>query len=255
MHPHLPTISYQIDARLKGNIWPLSRVDVWRIDASSLVDGSVRSMKTLDRDELSTLSGLKFPDLKTKYISAHVSVRIILASYLGCDPGGIRFARGRRGKPFISYPTDTRLYFNMSRSGASVLVAVSNGMIGADAERCAGAPLEIAPDIFNSNELEKLNASGSAEIECAFTALWTVKESYLKLSGSGLGVDLTKVRTRNVRSSFWEVEGPPDICGSPATAYQFAMDKNCSAAISWYGQVAEICVYPMLSASALVDVA
>ena len=93
------------------------------------------------------------------------------------------------GRPFFENRPD--IHFSVSHSGAKVTVAFSDGEIGADIEEIKNADLKIAKRFFNEKEYEYLNSITDSEKQTAeFYRLWTMKESYTKLTGFGLKMPL-----------------------------------------------------------------
>lgn len=69
------------------------------------------------------------------------------------------------------------------------MVGVSSDCeVGCDIEKIVDAPLEIADCFFNSPEAEYIAAS--QDKNRAFFKLWTLKESYMKMTGRGMSIPL-----------------------------------------------------------------
>lgn len=99
--------------------------------------------------------------------------------------GNPDFTYGPAGKPFLEkYPS---IHFNISHCPSCVCCAISSSEVGVDVETIQYDP-ELAAGVFNASEQESIEASENPDIE--FTRLWTMKESYLKLTGDGLCDDL-----------------------------------------------------------------
>lgn len=92
---------------------------------------------------------------------------------------------GHKGKPLAE-----GIFFNLSHSEELVICAVADGAVGCDIEK-TGAPREkVAERYFAPTELEYIRSFPDGERAKAFFRLWTMKESYLKMSGEGLSVPL-----------------------------------------------------------------
>jgi 4'-phosphopantetheinyl transferase len=78
--------------------------------------------------------------------------------------------------------------FNLSHSGSLVLCAVGEGAIGCDIELVKdNAPFKVAERYFSEKEREYVLDTANASEKCRrFYRLWTMKESYLKMSGEGI---------------------------------------------------------------------
>lgn len=93
---------------------------------------------------------------------------------------------GENGKPEID-----GFYFNLSHAKDYVICAVSDSPVGCDIETIKEAPLRIAERYFSEREKEQINRMHTMEEKSdLFYRMWTVKESYLKMTGEGLQVPL-----------------------------------------------------------------
>ncbi|MDO4796886.1 MAG: 4'-phosphopantetheinyl transferase superfamily protein [Coriobacteriales bacterium] len=89
---------------------------------------------------------------------------------------------GPHGKPYLK--NHPHLHFNVSHSGTMVACAVSSDPVGIDVEERQPYDEGVARLCFTHEELEWLGRQDDADQ--AFVRLWTRKESYLKLLGTGL---------------------------------------------------------------------
>lgn len=93
------------------------------------------------------------------------------------------------------------IHFNLSHSGTLAVCAVSHRPVGVDVERIQSGGAGVEAMCFQP--LERAWLDQSADHSRAFTRLWTRKESYLKLLGTGL--------SRPPRSfSVWPGEAMPE---------------------------------------------
>lgn len=84
------------------------------------------------------------------------------------------------GKPY----TTNGLFFNVSHSGNYVVLAVSDKEIGCDIQKCDEKNYQrVAKFVFHKNEIELLNSTDDKLT--TFFEIWTKKEAYLKLLGTG----------------------------------------------------------------------
>ena len=97
-----------------------------------------------------------------------------------------------RGKPYCD-----GVFFSLSHAGDLALCAVSDGPVGCDIEHVKDAPFETAPRIFCPGELAYLRAAqDEREAQRRFFTLWTLKESYMKMTGEGLGLSPERLEIR-----------------------------------------------------------
>ena len=142
-------------------------------------DAALLSLLPPERRE--KLSRLKRPDARRLSFGAWLLLCRALEER-GAAPGPIAY--GPHGKPF--FPARPELQFNLSHSGEMVLCALSTAPVGCDVETLGPARPELAARFFHPMEREYLDSLPEAEAAEAFTRLWTLKESYLKLTKRGL---------------------------------------------------------------------
>lgn len=97
---------------------------------------------------------------------------------------GIRQKEG--GKPYlVDYP---QIHFNLSHSGEMVACAIGTIEVGVDIQQLVPVKEKVATRFFTEKENERLKQCTTAkEYEKQFFQYWCRKESYLKLTGEGLG--------------------------------------------------------------------
>ena len=85
-------------------------------------------------------------------------------------------------------PVVDGLFFNVSHAGDYVVGVLSDCEVGCDIEKNANAPLEVAEHYFYHSELAYIKAA--EDKDKAFFTLWTLKESYMKMTGRGMSLPL-----------------------------------------------------------------
>ncbi|MBO4419618.1 MAG: 4'-phosphopantetheinyl transferase superfamily protein [Oscillospiraceae bacterium] len=99
------------------------------------------------------------------------------------------FAEGTNGKPYLSDHKD--LFFNLSHSGSKVLCALSDHEVGCDVERVLEAKIQVARRCFNPEEYKTLLRCKDPSLRAdLFYQYWTLKESFLKVTGLGFQLPL-----------------------------------------------------------------
>lgn len=89
-------------------------------------------------------------------------------------------SHGEQGKPYLPGGPE----FNLSHSRGAVAVAVGDCPVGIDLERIRKYMDALPQRIFSREELRWFRENG--ELKRDFFTLWTLKESYYKLLGTGL---------------------------------------------------------------------
>lgn len=104
----------------------------------------------------------------------------------------------------ISYGTNGKpeaegVHFSIAHSGDYVIGVASDVPIGCDIEKMKDSPVRVAKRYFTPAEQTYLDAC--EDRGSAFWKLWTLKESYVKMTGEGLSLPLDQ----------FEIDLTPDI--------------------------------------------
>ena len=97
----------------------------------------------------------------------------------GISPDAVR--AGADGKPEAE-----GIFFNLSHSGHIVICATAEKEVGCDVEKIMEVPEGVAERFFHPGESAYVNACVGAEREHRFFRIWTMKESYIKMTGEGM---------------------------------------------------------------------
>jgi 4'-phosphopantetheinyl transferase len=169
-------------------------VHVWRVSLD-LDTPRVQSLqRTLASDEQARADRFHFQRDRDRFIVARGLLRVVLARYLGTNPGQLRFCYSSYGKPsLVSRDGQDALSFNVSHSQELGLYAITrNRKIGVDLEyiRTDFACEQIAKRFFSSRENATLRSLTPRLKHQAFFTCWTRKEAYIKARGEGLSLPL-----------------------------------------------------------------
>lgn len=127
---------------------------------------------------------------------ARAYLRHVLSQYMGgaLAPHDLSFSRNEYGKPEIKNHGKSGITFNLTHSQGIVGVAVSQGReIGLDVEAKERTTkkmdeMKLAERYFSKDEIEILTALPPGRSrQLLFVQLWTLKESYVKALGRGIG--------------------------------------------------------------------
>ena len=155
---------------------------LYRINISTLED-PLQNEKLLEQvgpDRRNKVIRYLQPDDRKRSLGAGIIIRKILNGN-GLSESSLKYSEN--GKPVADH-----LHFNISHAGDYVVGVVSDGEVGCDIEQNVNAPLEIAEHYFYSSEREYIEAA--VDPGKAFFTLWTLKESYMKMTGRGMGLPL-----------------------------------------------------------------
>lgn len=128
---------------------------------------------------------------KDKKLSLGVGILLMLAlDKMGLDINNLNFVEKHNKKPYIK---NQKIFFNLSHSEDKVLCAIASSEIGCDIEKIQDIDLMIAKRFFYNEEYELLLSQSVQEKQNdLFYRLWTLKESFMKITGLGFHLPLNK---------------------------------------------------------------
>jgi 4'-phosphopantetheinyl transferase len=183
----------QIDALLT---LPEDEVQLWRVDLEAIRADESRWQKVLSSDESTRASRFHFARDRQRFVASRAVLRTILAGYLAADPSSLSFSYSKKEKPSLGPAhAASGVMFNISHSGEIALFAFTRRReIGVDVEQLrSDFELEaIARRFFSVHEQNQLNDLPAQERADAFFRCWTRKEAYIKATGDGLSLPLTR---------------------------------------------------------------
>lgn len=136
---------------------------------------------------------------------------------LGLKARELRIGTGQQGKPYII--GCEQFQYNLSHSGEYVVLAYGEERLGVDIEQIRNKDIAVARRCFTEKEYDYVIHgdescdSEQADVQSRFSRVWTMKESYLKMTGEGISVPL---------NSF---EVNPHTLRVENTEYQFFVTK------------------------------
>ncbi len=108
-------------------------------------------------------------------------------SYEDTAPFSVNY--GEKGKPYLTEYAG--IHFNLSHSGDYVCCAISDGPVGVDIQEKGKVRMALAERFFTPAERQMLSECGEEQRQDLFFRMWSIKESYLKLTGEGLSGGLS----------------------------------------------------------------
>ena len=143
----------------------------------------------LSDDERVRTDTFRFEADRKRFIMRRGLLRRIIGETLDTDPARIRFATTAVGKPFIAFPENSGLWFNLSHSGDQIAYAFSgHAETGIDIERIRTVEGidRLARNYFSAEEYALVVNLPAWEKNKAFIKLWCIKEALIKASGWSL---------------------------------------------------------------------
>lgn len=113
---------------------------------------------------------------------AELLARYALKRSLMLDQAQIVLAHDELGKPYFDGIADA--FLSISHTDGCVAVAIGETRVGVDVERLRPVKLQLADRYFDPRETSRIYAEDDRE--AAFMEIWTKKEAYLKMLGTGL---------------------------------------------------------------------
>lgn len=109
----------------------------------------------------------------------------MIPAFFEAQQTDISCSYGKNGKPqFVHYP---HIQFNLSHSGDYVVAAFDKNPVGIDIQEYRKIKESTAKHFLTAWELEQIGMQTEvAEREALLCRLWTIKESYVKLTGEGM---------------------------------------------------------------------
>lgn len=107
-------------------------------------------------------------------------------SYLGKEISENDILMSEKGKPYID---GSKIFFNISHCDGLAVCVLSDKPVGVDCESVRKASTAVMKKCFGSIEADYVYSSEDKNI--AFTRIWTLKESYVKMTGDGVSSSLT----------------------------------------------------------------
>ncbi|REC46645.1 4'-phosphopantetheinyl transferase family protein [Chryseobacterium pennipullorum] len=154
----------------------------------------------LDEAEFNGLIQYVSPDKKAKIqrfrksidavrsLLGDLIIRTILCRHYGLTNDEIYYEYQEFGKPYL--PHHSHLHFNISHSGDWVVGVVSKNPAGVDIEKIAEVKENLTSWSLTTEEYQQFQKLNKTERTLFFFKLWTLKESYVKATGTGLSEGL-----------------------------------------------------------------
>ena len=144
----------------------------------------------------------RMPDDRKRGLGAGIIIRRILQEN-ELTESDLRYSENEK-------PVADHVFFNVSHAGDYVVGVSSDCEVGCDIEKIRKAPMEIAQRHFRATESAYIDAS--TDRDKAFFTLWTLKESYMKLTGKGMSLPLDSFEIVRTTDGFALGKSPENPC-------------------------------------------
>lgn len=177
------------DGRIKRGM-VIYMIKTYIIDIRQLEDEALftRSLEAVSPYRRQKIALLKNENDKRRSLGAAIALNEALSDY-GLKERAMEYEQGRQGKPFLRYHPE--INFSISHSGDYALCSVGNEPIGNDIERVRSGRERVAERFFAEKELAWIRETEEMEErEERIFRIWTMKESFLKVTGLGMSLPL-----------------------------------------------------------------
>ncbi len=159
-----------------------------------------KALDFLDETEKSRYQRFKNEHAQSCFLQARRIAKTQLAEKLRCSPAEVMFDYSDNDKPFLSAEKYSQTcHFNISHSKTAIVVAISEAPVGVDVEDIARC-LKIWPraESFLNSYVKTCVEKGKNDRERAaiFAEHWACTESYIKLKGSAIYLEIKRVHAQ-----------------------------------------------------------
>lgn len=160
----------------------MSNLKLYRINIQNIADPlqDQRLLNLVGTERRKKVMRYYRPDDRKRSLGAGIIIRKILTEN-GLSESNLKYSENEK-------PVVDNLFFNISHAGDYVVGVLSDCEVGCDIEKNDNAPLKIAEHYFYSSELDYIKTANDKNK--AFFTLWTLKESYMKMTGRGMSLAL-----------------------------------------------------------------
>lgn len=166
-----------------------------------------RCMPYLSEQRREKVLTYRYPLDRKLSAAAFMLLRLALRENHGIDEPVV-FSYGTNEKPFLrDYP---HIQFNVSHCARAVACVISKCEIGVDVQEIGPVSDDLAKRVLTEREYKSFTTAGNPFRQ--FCEYWTIKESWLKKTGMGIGTDLTALSAEDIREKTLFVEGNRYCC-------------------------------------------
>ena len=199
-------------------------VYVYAVDIANLPDPleTPEIMENLPESRKQKILKSKRPEARKQSLGAGLLLGGILKQRGFSD---LQIGFGPNGKPELD-----GIFFNLSHSKTMVICAVGEKSVGCDIEQISKAPGKVADRFFNERELRYLNQIPEEKRNKEFYRLWTMKESYIKMTGEGMQLPLQQFEL--LHGEYVQVYRDGRLQNCFIKEYELSQDNNLQYQVS-----------------------
>lgn len=165
----------------------LSETKIYIASTKCLEDEQIfeKWYQAVSKSRQDKIDRLRFPKDKRQSLAAELLLKKALAL------NGIyeyHIEADQYGKPYLIGEDSVK--FNLSHSEEQVMCVLSDQEVGCDVEKIRDTDYKIAKHFFAKEERDALDYAAGDEKKDLFFRIWTLKESFMKATGLGMGLSL-----------------------------------------------------------------
>lgn len=160
-------------------------MDIRQLEDETAFHSAVETLSPYRRQKIALL---KHGKDKSRSLGASLALNEALKEY-GLEERSMEYDVGGQGKPMFRYYPE--IHFSISHSGEYAICSIGEEEIGSDIERVRSEKERLAERFFTEEELTWIRkAKLPKEREERIFRIWTMKESFLKVTGFGMSLPL-----------------------------------------------------------------
>lgn len=199
-------------------------VKIYAVDITNLPDPleTPDMMENLPKNRKQRITKSRQSEARKQSLGAGLLLGCILKERGFSD---LQIGFGPNGKPEVE-----GIFFNLSHSKTMVICAIGDKAVGCDIELISVAPEKVADRFFHESEKKYLNEISKGKRNQEFYRLWTMKESYIKMTGEGMQLPLQQFEL--LHGEYVQVyrDGRPQNCF--IKEYELSQDNNLQYQVS-----------------------
>ncbi|MCM1087016.1 MAG: 4'-phosphopantetheinyl transferase superfamily protein [Muribaculaceae bacterium] len=160
-------------------------IDVRQFEDEKLFERALGFVSPYRRQKITLLKHWKD---KNRSLGAGIALHKALQDY-GLEERIMEYDVGAQGKPYFRYYPD--IHFSLSHSGHYAICSIGGVEVGNDIEWVRSGKERLAERFFAKEELAWIRRAGTIEEQAErMFRIWTMKESFLKVTGLGMSLPL-----------------------------------------------------------------
>lgn len=211
-------------------LYQARQVEVWTAHPTDFEDAQWPALNAwLDGSERRRAGEFRLQADRRAYVLAHAMRRLAVATALVVPASAVSFSSQANGKPILTAPRQTGLYFSHAHHRDLAVCAVTrNAPVGIDVEFTGGkdADLALLSGFVELPDARRREIELGSDASRQFFFYWTVLEAYWKSKGCGLPSSKRPIRCEQIRPDLFQVS-LASADASPAVALTLKSTSDC----------------------------